>query len=594
MNSNLQISISPGTVYINTTAQQSAYANLAITVQNSGGSSLDIGSIAITLPAALAPVSSLGTILPGMNTDTALLWDFAPSQFAVGEFDADPLEGSSVTMNAGDVYNFTLNSVTLPSTIIQPSAQVNVAVTFADGTTSAQALTVDMAVATAAITSFNSQIANISAGQTVTLNWQCTGIDYCIISPLDNDHHSPSGSSQVTLQQTTLFTLYAFAEGTILSAQWGVSVDNPQIVSFGGYEGQSSVDYGANINLVWRCNNYVNSIALSNSTGIPIPTDLLINNNTAQVGGIDVGPVVMPTTFVFTAYADNTQIYDQRDLFIGVNNVTGTFTASETNVWGGTKVTLTWNIKSASGITIMPPLTNGPSLQTPVGSVDIYPENDISYTVILTGLTNGVPASVTLPPVAININPVSISNFSATPLTIIPDNGPNQCTLSWNTEAEVTSINNGIGIVDTSDSSLQVTAPPDGTVYTLQVGTLSNPAQLSQSLTITNAYGPYQFTTFDYQGYAMIEFDIQNAGSLSLLKPALQELYYVGFTGGKLKNVDSPQAVAAMIISLSKSIKVIRWPIDLSDHTPLVFEWDDPNVQSGTIIITGCVPKSKS
>jgi hypothetical protein len=145
----LLITISPGTVYISTNPDQSSYANLVIILKNTGSDILSVNEIAVTLPATLAPPGGLNSISPIASPQN--LWNFIPSQFTQGEFDAAPALGTDVQMNPNDVWQFTLQKVTLVSTITTPSANVDVAVTFANGTKFPQSLNVNIDPAVASI-----------------------------------------------------------------------------------------------------------------------------------------------------------------------------------------------------------------------------------------------------------------------------------------------------------------------------------------------------------------------------------------------------------------------------------------------------------
>lgn len=253
INDMLQISVVPEIVYITTDPDQSSYADISVTIKNTDTQSVPVNSVAITLPAALAPAVSLGTIIP--VPDKSRLFNFSPSAIDAGEFDATPASGASAQLNPGELCVFTLQSVTLAGPVTQAQAAVTVSVIFGGGSAYSVSPVIKMAPAVAGIISFNSKLSDINPGETVTLSWQCIEMDYCIISPGDGTHLGASGELDVSPPSTTNYTLYAYGDGVILSAQWGITVDYPQIMKFGGEDGQPSVDYGDNITLVWECNH---------------------------------------------------------------------------------------------------------------------------------------------------------------------------------------------------------------------------------------------------------------------------------------------------------------------------------------------------
>ncbi len=530
MSNNLQINISPGTVYISTTPGQSSYAKLIVTVTNVAGTATGISGIAITLPDTLAPVNTLTSIVPGMDAATTALWDFAPSMFNVGEFDASPQSGDSVSINAGGGYTFILDMVTLPNSVLTPSAMVNATVTFADGTTFTQLLVVNIAPATAAITYFNAQLSIISPGQPATLEWQCTGIDHCILVPGNGTSLPASGSFTVNPPASTPYTLYAYAAGVILSAQWEITVENPTILYFGGINGSSVVNMGESIQLVWRCDQFAKKIAITTNNQLTIP-DLLTNGNTLENGTVTIGPLTAPTAFQFTAWSANGAFYDQRSSTIGITDMAiSSFTASSTNIWEKDKVTLSWSGSNVTSFDISPVVGMA---QSPV---DVFPEQTTTYTLTAKGFVGNLPTAITKN-ITITVNPVRINSFLLTPqiITLGTQQG-NQCTLEWDVLAQVVSINQGSTQIFSEQvtgniavtGSQTMTTPPDGAIYTITIGTFQNPGLHTQPITLTNAYGPYVIKNISSATFPIGQF-----------YPFKQQPPY--FLTGPLINIQNPQ-----------------------------------------------------
>lgn len=554
-NYTLQINIAPATVYISTNPDQLGYANICIKVTNGGSTPVPVNSIAITLPAALAPAISLGTVVPVASAPDA--WNFAPSMFNPGEFDATPGSAGSVSLGPGDNWEFTLQMVTLGSPITEPEVAVPVTVIFGDGTVYSVSRVIVMAPAVAGITSFNSQISDIKPGETATLTWVCEDIDYCIISPIDGTHLASSGSLQVSPPSTTKYTLYAYGDDVILSAQWGITVEDPLIITFGGEQGLSSVNYGDNIKLVWNCNQFTESISITDDKDVNIPV-LMGGANTPQQGSIIVGPITEPTTFKFNAFASNPQNFNQSISVIDINDVSCSLTATPgSGIWQKDKVTISWAVGSATSVSITPALENGPTLENPVGSVDIYPEEDVTYVISASGFVANVPGSTSFN-LPLTVTPVQISGFTMTPPQIVAAiGGTNAAVLNWSAQAQTLSLDNGIGNV-LGQTSYALTAPPDQTTYILSAGTYQNPGLCALPITVENGFGPFNGTIIPmdtlnisippspYQSYIQSEMDY---AALFMLPASyanlLPQTYYILEIDGV--TADSGQAAISAI-----------------------------------------------
>ncbi|WP_295791682.1 hypothetical protein [Mucilaginibacter sp.] len=501
-NASLNITINPGTVYISTNPDQSSYANLVVTVENTGQDSLSVNEIAITLPPVLAPANSLNSITP--VAAQASLWNFRASQFTSGEFDATAVSGNDVQMNAGDIWQFTLQNVTLTNSTAVPSADVDVVVTFGDATSFPKSLNVNIDAAVASIISFNSQPANITPGGLTALSWQCEKITYCVITPISDKQLASSGSLNVKPNSTTVYTLYAYGDGVILSAQWAVSVANAQVINF-GVNGQTNIDLGGTVNLVWACNQFTENIAIIANSGVTIPP-LNTGGNTHVKGSVSVGPITAPTTFTLYAYGSTHENFNTSTAVISINNVTVTLSATPgSGLWVGDAITFNWAITNALSVNFTPAVTNGPSLQNLSGSAVYDPPigvTSLPCTLTVTGFGNDYPVTITNnPPIVLAFEPVTFNSFTISPQLIIPQTGPNQATLAWNTQAQLVTINDGVGTVNANGSTV-VNSPANGSVITLTAGTNQHPGLLTQTVNVVNAYGPFTFTQFTWPAIA--------------------------------------------------------------------------------------------
>jgi len=475
----LTFAITPTTVYISTNPNQSSYANISISVENTGPA-LNVTSIDITLPSQLAPAGSLASIAPVAGQPT--LWSFGPSQINAGEFDAAPQSGQYVVMNNGDTWQFNLNMVTLVSTITQPSATVTASVTLADGSSIPGSRNINIDPAVASLLFFNSQLANINPGQSAILKWQCEQMNYCIISPVDDTHRDEAGSLTVQPDSTTAYTLYVYGDGVILSAQWTITVENPQIISFGGAGGQTSVNYGDSIILDWECNQFTENITLSNNTDVAIPPDLLTNGNTLQKGSVIVGPILAPTIFTFTASGSDPSIYDQKTPTVSINDPAATLTASpDQGVWEQDAVTLQWDITNVTAVSLSPVVVGGPSMTNLSGSVIVNPDSDTTYTLTLIGFNDNIPATKS---VVLNVQRVVIIDFSLNSVFVnkgdYNDQGYIAYYLSWDVTAQVANI----GTRRITPGAGRTFNKMANIPYTLAAGTLQHPTLYSKTTTV--------------------------------------------------------------------------------------------------------------
>jgi len=196
--------------------------------------------------------------------------------------------------------------------------------------------------------------------------------------------------------------------------------------------------------------------------------------------------------------------------------------------------------------------------------------------------------------VNINVTPVRINNFALNPqiIAFLNQQG-NQSTLTWDTSSQVLSIDQGIGTVPAKSNKL-LTAPADGTTYTITAGTIQNPALCTQSVAVTNAYGPYTFNSFITTAvpwnqifppsifppiHVGVVFNIQNLHT-SFLAAFNTRLMQVQFTGVIINGQTTPTITTqAYLINGSTSFFVPNvgcW-------------WANQAKQSGTVTIISMV-----
>jgi hypothetical protein len=591
----LLIKIDPGVVYISDNPNLASYANITVTITNNGLRALSINMLTVTLPATLAPTNGLGSV--DSETSVPNLWSFDPDLITAGQFDAISVSGGDVDLPAGGRWQFMLNMVTLPGTLDQAAAAVPVTIVFADGSAYQESPVINMELAVPQIISFKADPDDISPGDSTTLKWNCEAIDYCVVRPLSTVHQPASGSVNVSPPSLTIYTLYAYASGVILSAIAPVSVENPSVVTFGGFNNNNTVNYGDTVTLYWNCNESTTSVSMISTTGVNIPS-LDQNGNTPQNGSVVLGPITEPVIFTLTAHGDNPRYFGHSEAVVTINNVTVSLTATpDSGLWVKDKVTFNWEVASASGVRFAPQVTNGPSLQNQSGSTDYIPDESVlslACQLTATGYVNGSIATVNNnPAVTLQFQPVNITEFSIAPTVLIPGVGTNEATLSWATEAQTACIEGGIGIVNTN-GSLVLPSPEDGTVYTLLAGTDQNPSLQQQTVTVINAFGPYTFNSFEPNSSFLVAVDflVTNSQNLNYLVGPNQGAYYINLSGVTVTG-GTGTLIAMMKYAINgngNGFAILFWPIQ--PNAP-VFEWTDPSNQNGTITLTGLVQLSE-
>lgn len=559
-NSPLQITVSPVQVTVPAQGadQQTVLCPLDINVLNTGTATLAIAQVSITLPVTF----NVLTITPQAGQPN--LWYLNASDITPMEFDATPATSTAVALEQNASFDFILNTAVLyqePGNLV-----IAVEVQLQDGSTHSQNVSLPMVTATTCISSFTPNPSDINPGQTSILKWQTTGdIDYCLLSPPAGLPHQPvSGKYDVNPEYTESYTLNAFGSGLMLTAQVTVQVDRPS-GGIAGTDGQTSVDYGEMISLTWSCNeDFTSAIKITcDDPAITIPTDL-DKSSTALFG-----PVTNETNFELTLIGLDPSLVVQTstDITINAPAITKFEITTAGDYWVKDAITITWKTTSTNTVSFDPPIPGAPN--TPSGSVVVYPEDDVTYTLTATGgADNNHPPQQTTQTLKLTPIKVQIFNFYANPAQILPSNGdPNQCNLSWITIAQLVSIDHGIGVVHDSGSSAAINNPVNGTVYTLTAGTTQNPSLLTQTATIANGYGPFIING--------LTTDSQGNSHLTIENPQWELFpvgcyYYVALTGLTSMNTDPHTTIYS------------SYPDFISIYQ---LEWDNPSQPTGTMTV---------
>ncbi|PWU01795.1 MAG: hypothetical protein C5B51_21985 [Terriglobia bacterium] len=296
---------------------------------------------------------------------------------------------------------------------------------------------------------------NIQPGQTATLTWVVTGATAVNISPGVGNVNATSGTTQVTPQQTTTYTLTATGPG-------GASVTQTAVVTVGGPTGPVqivrfeasplSIAPGQQSTLSWSTNN---------ATQVTISGVGTVTPN----GSTTVSPQ-QTTTYTLTATGANGQAVSAP---VTVTVATGaipqvvTFVATPQNIDAGQSTKICWQVTNSTNISITPGV--GTNLNAN-DCATVSPAVTTTYTLTATNATGQIQANVT-----VNVGQVRILSFIATPVYSTKAGDP--VTLSWTTS-------NATSVVLVGDVSPQ-TLPVNGTVVV-------NPTT-NTTYTLT-AYGP--------------------------------------------------------------------------------------------------------
>jgi hypothetical protein len=154
-------------------------------------------------------------------------------------------------------------------------------------------------------------------------------------------------------------------------------------------------------------------------------------------------------------------------------------TASPETIEPGQSSTLTWNSTNADSASI----DHGIGDVEPNGTRVVTPSETVTFTITVTGPGGNATASVTVTVIDL---PLPTVNISAYPTTI---QAGESSTLTWNsTNANSASIDNGIGIVDTSGST--TVTPGKSTTYTITVIGVGGSETASVVVTVTDNPNP--------------------------------------------------------------------------------------------------------
>ncbi|HTP31778.1 MAG TPA: OmpA family protein [Candidatus Acidoferrales bacterium] len=308
----------------------------------------------------------------------------------------------------------------------------------------------------ASIVRFDATPANISAGQTSTLNWVVQGATSISINN-GVGTVAATGSAPVSPSQTTTYTLTATGPAGTVTASATVTVGtggttgNPQIVR---YEGSPlTIAPGGSSTLSWTTTGAA-TVSISGVGSVPAN------------GSTTVSPT-QTTTYTLTATSsDGKSVTAPVTITVASGSVPQivVFVATPQNIDAGQSTKLCWQVTGATSIQIQPGVGSNLNAND---CATISPTTTTTYTLTATNGTGQIQGNVT-----VNVGQVRILSFTANPVTSTAAGNP--VVLTWQTENATSVVLVGSEI---SPQNLQ----PNGT-FTV------NP--ITNSTYTLTAYGP--------------------------------------------------------------------------------------------------------
>ena len=303
------------------------------------------------------------------------------------------------------------------------------------------------------ITSFTASPPNIDAGQTATLSWTVAGATSVSISPGIGNVNPQTGSTQVSPQQTTTYTLNANGPGGSVNATAIVSVGGgapPQIIRFEA--SPLTIQPGQQSTLSWSTNSAsqvaISGIGAVTANGSTTVSPQQTTTYTLSVTGTNGQTVTAPVTVTVAA---------------GPLPQVSTFAATPSAITAGQATQLCWKVTGATTISI-----------TGVGNnlnandcASVSPTQTTTYTLTAINASGQIQANTT-----VTVGQVQILSFTANPPTSSAAGAP--VTLSWSTT-------NATSVILTGADIPPQTLPVNGS---LVVNPITN-----STYTLT-AYGP--------------------------------------------------------------------------------------------------------
>ena len=340
-------------------------------------------------------------------------------------------EVASFTADEGQTYQFRL-------TVRDPEGLM--------GTDRVTVSTVDRRIQ---ILRFSADPSRVKPGEPVTLTWKVENADTVNISPQPGDVDL-MGTSRVTIQETTQFTLTARSGDRVITEVRTVEVEQtmPLIVSFNAEprtieKGQSSV-------LAWETAT-ADQVTIVVQSGDGMDLGSVGTSGTATVSPADTTTYKITATNSFGSVARTVTITVTPPGMPRILN----FVATPQEIDPGEFSTLVWEVENADTVSISPTV----GAVDLVGNSDVQPADTTTYVLTATNETGSVTANVI---VSVR-KAVRILSFTSNKTTVA--NPGDAAVLSWTTENAERVVLVNVGEFEPNGSA---TVNPVGTtLYTL-------------------------------------------------------------------------------------------------------------------------------
>lgn len=341
-----------------------------------------INLILITLLLFAGCVYTPGEILEKEFTPKIQVFEVAPSVIDAGtvtylRWQVENANSVSINNNIGDV----AISGTMP---VSPSSTTTYTITARNiKGTSSSSLTVIVNPGVNILT-FKANPSEIGAGNIATLQWNVVGAESVTIEP-GIGNVKPTGSSKVSPQKTTMYTLIAERDSHTVYRSVAVTVNNPPVVaSFTVFPGQ--VEYGRSTLLRWN---------VSGANRVRIEPDI---GEVPAAGNYAVIPGET-TTYVLTAQSDCCVV--SRSVVVNVNGylappqggpIVELFNITPKSIYKGDSAILQWDVVNARSVSIDQGIGTVPSS----GSIVVTPSANTTYTLTVANEFAFYPVSIKL------------------------------------------------------------------------------------------------------------------------------------------------------------------------------------------------------
>ena len=385
-----------------------AEVTLTLVVSNKTGAAQDCEAIQFTLPAGLSDdLGSIGAaVIPGTP------WQIAPQ--GDGVFVAEP-QPPATGIAAGDAIGFVFSDVRPSAT--PATVELAVEEAPAGGTTQ---LTLLLTQPQLGITQFTASAVQATPGAAVTLSWDTSSASS---STLSWDRGTQEGAAQGSftdhLPATTTYTLTASGVGEPVQAQLTVTVQTPQILSFGASPGNATK--GAPVTLTWETLHADECTLTFHPQAGPESPPVNVSPNSS---GYVEHPLISGVYHLQAVGEGRTVSSDQPVTVEDV--VIDSFSPSPAAVDPGGSSTLSWSTQWASAVEI----DQGVGLVATSGNKAVTVASDTVYTLSASGFNPQIQqTAVAVPP--------RITGFH---LNV----GSDQVLVSWNSAGAATATLGGV------------------------------------------------------------------------------------------------------------------------------------------------------